>query len=353
MNKLSKSKKIFFALMTTLISVCAAFIIAEIALRIFYPVGYLYPRYKYSSEYGTLLYENTRIEHYEPPTKRFYTTNKYGLRGAVIPIADSYDKKNIVLLGDSYVFGIGVNDGEEFASILAEKLKQEFNVINMGMGGWGLTQEIRRFYDFGRLYRPSLVVLMFSGNDPGDNLKNKVTIVENGKFKFQDSNNPVNWIKKYLSRSILQKSCVYNLIRIATYKFFKKRIIANTMPGKKDRPPGKTGKIPYIEEYYNELLVCFAGGLKQEGIGLLMISVNGISRGLKYSHLDIFPNIKKKVLELDLTGFLDYIEINDWFDSGADFRLSPVGHYDKRWHSIIGRHLSALILRKYHKGDNR
>ena len=57
-------------------------------------------------------------------------------------------KPNIVLLGDSYTFGFGVNDGNEFAAVMSRELSSDYNIINTGVGGWGLTQQIRRYYEF-------------------------------------------------------------------------------------------------------------------------------------------------------------------------------------------------------------
>lgn len=52
-----------------------------------------------------------------------YTINEYQYRGRMIPISNSYEKENIIILGDSYSFGHGVNDREEYAAIMANKLK--------------------------------------------------------------------------------------------------------------------------------------------------------------------------------------------------------------------------------------
>lgn len=339
-------RKILYSFIIFFITLILIFSFLEALLAILSPKGYFYPRFNFSEDYGHLPYPNTIIEHVVPPHKRIYTTNEYGLRGKLIPISNAYDKKNIIIFGDSYAFGYGVNDGDEFAAVMLNNLKDEFNVINTGVGGWGLTQQIRRFYEFGQLYYPKIVILVFCANDPQDNLNNMVTIIENSRFKFQKTNNTTSWIKKYLSKSILQKSNVYQVIRQSIYMFMEKRVIekqetlmANQYRDNFNRD--KTISIP--EQFYVELLQLFANDLNKKGIKLLMISVNG----REGSQLDGFPFIKKKVFELNAQGALHYIDINPWFESDEDFEISPVNHFDKRWNFILGSNLSKLIIEKY------
>ena len=53
-----------------------------------------------------------------------------------------------------------------------------YNVINLGGSGWGLTQEIKRFYEFGQLYHPKVIILQFDETDPKDNFNYKLVEVE-------------------------------------------------------------------------------------------------------------------------------------------------------------------------------
>jgi hypothetical protein len=85
----------------------------------------------------------------------------------------------------------------------------------------GLAQHIRRFYEFGRLYDPSVVIVQFCNNDPRDNYRNRVTIVEDGKFVFRSSTFGLNFLKRFLSDSKIQKSQLYNLIRDPVAMWFR------------------------------------------------------------------------------------------------------------------------------------
>ena len=342
---ISLKVKIFFSIITLILVIIIIIFLGETILRIFDSQSYMYPRFKFSLEYGTMLYKNQKIIQSCPGHWKFtYNINDYGYRGKLIPISNSYDKKNIVILGDSYTFGYGVNDGEEYASVMSKRLEKEFNIINLGVGGWGLTQQIRRYYEFGQLYSPKIVVLMYSSNDPKDNLKNKVTIIDNGRFRFQNSNNTINWIKKYLSHFIIQKSQLYNFIKGRLYKFFEKRIVNEEIKKSKINSKIKD-ETPYKEKFYNDLLEVFANDLKEKEIDFIMISVP--------DQINRFENIKNKVTELDSQGIINYIEITPWFKNFSNNLnlYSPEGHPGKDWHYIISKNLSEIILNKYKLED--
>jgi len=99
----------------------------------------MYPRWEFSPAHGTMLFGNQKIVHTYPSRWEFiYTINEYQYRGKSIPISNSYGKDNIIVLGDSYSFGTGVNDGEEYTAVMADRLKEHYNVINLSVGGLGV-----------------------------------------------------------------------------------------------------------------------------------------------------------------------------------------------------------------------
>lgn len=338
-NQKSAKKRIVFIVVTVFISFIIAIFIGELFLSLFYPQPYMYPRYQYSSKYKRALFPNCQMVEACPGKYKFtYTINEYGYRGAPIPILGNKDNVNIVVLGDSNSFGAGVNDGQEYAAVLSKKLGGKFNVINLSVGGWGLTQEIRRYYEFGMLYEPEIVILQFGGNDPADNLLNPVTKIENGKFAFYDikrNNQIYDPVIYLLSRSIVQKSQIYSLIRQVVYSYLFKRstnkiFIEKTSDG---------SKVPLEQSYYCSLLERFAKDLSNKGVKLIMISCNG--------HLKKFFYIEKKVHDLDSEGLLDYREVEDWF-KGVESYGTPEGHmWGKLGHKIIGEKLAELIKSMY------
>jgi hypothetical protein len=338
-RKISRGRKAIFYLILIIAPICMAFVIGEVLITIFKPVPYIYPRYKFSPQYGFVLYENTRMVHAWPRNYKFhYTVNEFGYRGKAVDPSDAQSKPNIVILGDSYTFGMGVNDGEQYSAILQMELGESFNVINLATPGWGLTQQIRRYSEFGALYKPIVLVMQYCSNDPEDNLNSMVTTIESGKFKFSNSNAGINRIKKYLSHSIIQKSQIYNLYRGRLFEYFQKKHVGKKQQGLENKiGTGDNAKqgIMAREKFYCDLLELFTRSRQEQGIRIIMIASD--------KDLKKFENIEICVKNLDSEGTLDYIDIKDWLKD-VENHYSPEGHWGVDSHRAIGRGLADLIL---------
>jgi len=74
------------------------------------------------------------------------------------------DKDRIVMLGDSQLFGLGVNIEKTVPKILEKKLVNT-DVINMGMIGYGTDQEYLFMKREAIKYQPDWAILLYTGND--------------------------------------------------------------------------------------------------------------------------------------------------------------------------------------------
>ena len=158
------------------------------------------------------------IHEYSDNWKFLYTINEYGYKGAPVPISNTYFKGNIIILGDSYAFGQGVNDEDVFSTIIFKQLEPDFNVINLSVGGWGLSQQIRRYYEFGQLYNPKYVILQFGRDDPADNFIYQITDCVDGRFTFKNRNR-FTGLKNILKLPIFQKSHLYHSIHLPLTRY--------------------------------------------------------------------------------------------------------------------------------------
>jgi len=318
---------LFFTIVVTVV-------FCEIILYYFFPQRSTYPRFKFSSEYGNCLYENTTIISKQGNRWEFhYVINSLGFRGKLIEIKKKYDKKNIVVLGDSYTFGAGADEGKLYTQVM-DSLLTDYDVINLAVGGWGLTQQIRKFYEMGILYQPDIFILQFCSNDLDDIVANKVTVIEDGKFKFTNSDLSINDVKKYLSYSIIQKSQIYNLFRNTAFRYFAKKTIQK---GIDELAKSSANTIDIREEFYNELLEKFANDIHQKGIKFIFISVN--------DQLKTAENVAQKVKELNNKKIITYLETAGWFDIKDTSYHSPEGHpWGNKAHQVIGKKISDYIL---------
>jgi len=311
---------IMLALMT---GATLAFI--ELAVRLVFPQPEVYPRYRYSERYGHLLPASATIVNQLPGAWRFvYRTNEYGYRVSMPEISSRYDLPGAVVLGDSFSFGFGVNDGEEYSAVLASHLGGRARVANLAVGSFGLTQEIRTFYEFGLLFEPAVVVLQFCSNDPDDNFYAKVTTVEDGRFRFhrdRSMGGAARVLKDWLSDSILQRSAAYNLARNRGYFLYEARVVASASAGDRQQK----------EAFHSELLRAFAEDLRRRGIRLLLFGVPG--------QLAAWPGIESQVEALERDGLLRYLRSEPWFDGETDV-ASPEGHsFGVKGHRIVAERL--------------
>jgi hypothetical protein len=326
---LSRKFKFTFTAIMLSIVIAVTLIFFELAVRFIVPQPQLYPRYRYSERFGHLFPESATIVNEMPGVWRFvYHTNEYGYRVSMPEISSRYDRPNIVVLGDSFTFGIGVNDGEEYPAVLAKLLGGEASVVNLGMGSFGLTHQIRTFYEFGLLFEPALVVLQFSANDPDDNFYEMITTVEDGRFRFhrdRSMGGGMSRVKDWLSGSVLQRSSAYNFLRNYAYTFWYRNVVEHESAGGTQRK----------EAFHNQLLTAFAEDLRRRGIPLILFDVPG--------HLAHWPEIRTAAEALNGKGLLRYLLTDQWFDGVTDYG-TPEGHpWGAKGHRIVAEHLVARL----------
>jgi len=88
-------------------------------------------------------------------------------------------KARIAFVGDSYVWGYDAEAEERFTDKL-QLLIPDWEVMNLGISGYATDQELllaRRWFD---VYKPDLVVLVFSDNDT---MENTLNLVHRGYYK--------------------------------------------------------------------------------------------------------------------------------------------------------------------------
>lgn len=101
------------------------------------------------------------------------TINSAGLRGPERGFAKPPGVERILVLGDSYVWGYGVGDGDLFTRTLEQTVAASgvgVEVLNAGVSGWGTDQEYLWLREEGLRYSPDLVVLGFFFNDPSETI---------------------------------------------------------------------------------------------------------------------------------------------------------------------------------------
>lgn len=112
---------------------------------------------------------NTSGRHVNPASfDSTFTTNSRGLRDREHSIEKPSGTRRVVVLGDSFAWGFGVNDEAVFPRVLESHLPA-VEVINLGVTGYGLREEFAYLRLEGMRYQPDLVILALCMNDlPAD-----------------------------------------------------------------------------------------------------------------------------------------------------------------------------------------
>ena len=170
MNNIVDNKKKNHKLMGNILLLCfvllVLFISFEIILRIFsYPIYGFQENvfvkddvvgYKLSSDYqGTQSVYGRTFE---------LETNSKGLRDS-----REYDyqkkKPRIIILGDSFAFGNGVNLEESYPEHLRNLFGDGVEIINLGVPGYGINNQYLSYINEGKRYDPDIVLISYINND--------------------------------------------------------------------------------------------------------------------------------------------------------------------------------------------
>jgi len=205
-----------------IISTLFALVLSEIALRIMglQPL-YVSPERDRFWKYDPLLgwaHEPGQEGIFETPQFRtFVRINENGLRDRQHSYERQNDIERILVLGDSFAWGYGVEETERFSQLLEESLEVE--VINAGVSGYSTDQELLWYRNEGIKYETDLVILEIAGNDVGDNDRQLVsTIYYKPKFVLEEGQLVP---KGYpVPKTDLQGKFIYSLSQRSAFAYF-------------------------------------------------------------------------------------------------------------------------------------
>ena len=134
------------------------------------------------------------------------TINSKGFRGPEVQYEPQIGRQRVVVLGDSFVWGFGVEYEESFQAKLQQALDR-VEVIGLGVSGYSTDQELILYRNEGRKYRADLVIQVVAANDlPGNLSTEEYLIYSKPAFVLADENlSPANqpvvrtsWLKRMI-----------------------------------------------------------------------------------------------------------------------------------------------------------
>lgn len=166
-------KKVLTSAVLLVLGCLAAALVSEAAVRLLSPQPETPRWFEEDARYVYRLKKNFR-QQYRFADSEFVMdvrTNTLGLRDYEWDPDAASACTRVLFLGDSFIFGYGVNVEDRFDTRLARLLEGEdhlYRLINAGVPGWGTLQETRFARDHFGVFLPDILVLSFCGNDPSD-----------------------------------------------------------------------------------------------------------------------------------------------------------------------------------------
>lgn len=168
-------KKVWQGAVLLLSSLALCAVLGELTVRALYPriKDYNMEMWRYASKIKTRG-SNPRLPftHAANRSGFFYgaeiRTNAFGFRDGDYPVQRVPGRERVMLIGDSFTLGWGVQFDSTYAKRLEDLLNQNgrpAEVINQGVGNYNTVMELELFREKGLQFQPDVVVLMYFIND--------------------------------------------------------------------------------------------------------------------------------------------------------------------------------------------
>ena len=266
----NKSRGLLINLALMFFSTLLALFLSEMALRLTgFDSMHVSPErdqfWKYDSLLGWTHQPGQEGIFETPQFRTVVRINENGLRDQDHSYESQNDIKRILVLGDSFAWGYGVEESERFSQMLEKELGVE--VINAGVSGYSTDQELLWYRNEGIKYETDLVILVVAGNDVGDNDRQLVNtiyykprfVIEEGQLVLKGYPVPETSLQGKLIYSSSQRSALaYFLVQRyfdlhSLYSRFKDNSDHTNSPGSGQNIEGEPFKltIALIDEMEN------------------------------------------------------------------------------------------------------
>lgn len=310
-------------------------LMAEIAARLFFPEWQAKTAertriWRYDALLGWGMQANQSIAHRYQHGTITIQTNDAGLRDENYPIKRN-NRKRLLVLGDSFVWGWGVAAEKRFTELL-EARHPGWEVINAGMSGYSTDQEYLYYTERGHLFQPDAVLLLLYGNDYEGNTRDHIysyskpvyRIANDGTLALENVPVPESsmpeQIARYLSQDCLVLSHLWQAGHLIGLLAQKALGIPQAMPA----PDAQARQITHrlIQQLalqlseHNVAFILLSADLKPDQLAAL----DAFSQAHGITHIDLMPVL-----------------------SGHIFRLPKDMHWNERGHALVAeaidRHL--------------
>jgi len=256
--------------------------LGEVGLRLFAPQTTGPVWFTFDPDLGEVPAPGGKGERAQPGAYRFsFTHDQNGLR--VVPSAAGVEaSRTLLVLGDSYVYGLGVDDDETFSNHLQEAVRPFARVVNAGNPAKGTDYALRFFLARGAPMRPDVVLLAFFKNDFGDNARETYfSLTSTGRLEprpLRDTRSRRRTLLEPLPAVgwLLSTSHLVNLLRRAAIVFTYDRARTDgpsRVLARDDGPRGFDWVNPHRRELTRRYLAELRDAVQEQGGALLVFYV--------------------------------------------------------------------------------
>ena len=180
LTTISRRKQIIIGISLSLISICIVLSLLEIGVRLLPPPyrGDAGPLFACHPTLGWTGRPNFSGEFKNDLFQQMLQFNSLGMHDTEHSLTKPPDTFRILMLGDSFVHAVQVDEAATAHQLLEDKLNQtepstgdHVEIISAGVTNWGTNQQLVFYREQGRRFSPDMVLLMiYLGNDLLDNL---------------------------------------------------------------------------------------------------------------------------------------------------------------------------------------
>jgi len=257
--------------------------------------------------------------------------NSYGMRDDEYSIRRT-EKRRMLVLGDSFAWGFGVEHQERFSEVL-ENTHSDWEIINASVSGYGTDQQLLSLKSKAKEFKPDVVLLLFCENDFENNSHAKeywyfkpFFVVEGGKLKLQNVPIPKSTIKQRLDRFFLGRTFLGPRLYSPV-----ERVCSLASRRVATRETNAAGE-QTMYDVTHHLITAMNDVSRKEGAQFVLVSI---------------PTNEGKRTWLQQVAKMEsipYLPLDKYFDStGADVSFPHNAHWTARGHAIAASAIDAFL----------
>ena len=324
------------------------FTVMEIGIRFVIPQPLAPTLYRFHPIYSFFVEPDNKVIAENPDYKISLNINSSGFRGKEFDLNNG--NRNVLVLGDSYAFGSGVEDNETFPALLEEKLRNNgapVNILNTAVPAWGTTQKLLFLQREGKNYDPILVLWEFCETDFLHNLQFGLhEVVNDSLVYFPPSPSSRDRIRRYTNFIpfygwLVQRSHTVSLVRRIILLAMNKNSLEENekIAGHNIRTDSSLEKWILLKELTKEMLKTS----EEMNIPLLPVFIPSGGREIQKqgynpvvdSLLNLFDDKKIPYIDFTYLGF------------SSEMRFASDGHWRPKAHALAADSLFKYITNWY------